>query len=75
MSFFRPLIFFKINFFDSGILLVSNSLDPDQARYFVGPKLGPNSVCKGYQQMSIVGKDLVRINIVSKTIPQLVPKI
>ena len=52
------LIFFKINFFDSGILLVSNSLDPDQARYFVGPGVGPNSVCKGYEQMALVGKEL-----------------
>ena len=26
----------------SGILLVSNGLDPDQARHFVGPDLGPN---------------------------------
>ena len=26
----------------SGIPSVSNSLDPDQARHFVGPDLGPN---------------------------------
>ena len=38
-------------------LTVSNSLDPDQARHFVGPKLGPNSVCKGYEQMTLVGKE------------------
>ena len=29
---------------------VSNSLDPDQARHFVGPDLGPNSLL-GYQQV------------------------
>ena len=34
------LIFFKINFFE--ISSESNSLDPDQARRFVGPDLGPN---------------------------------
>ena len=29
-------------FFSSGLPSVSNSLDPDQARHFVGPDLGPN---------------------------------
>ena len=54
---------------------VSNSLDPDQARNFVGPDLGPyclqrlsadnkmsgwiwvQSVSKGYQQTTKVGKE------------------
>ena len=48
MLFCRLLIFFfqdqlfrkKKNI--SGISPVSNSLDPDQARHFVGPDLGPN---------------------------------
>ena len=31
------------------IIRVSNSLDPDQARYFVGPDLGPNCL-QSYQQ-------------------------
>ena len=51
---------------------MSNNLDPDQARHLVGPDLGPNClqrsgselfakiwvqiVCKGYQQMTPVGK-------------------
>ena len=53
---------------------MSNSLDPDQARHFVGPDLGLNclqglsadnkmsdwiwvqTVCKGYQQTTKVGK-------------------
>ena len=38
-------ISFKINFFSkkscSNTIRVSNSLDPDQARCFVGPDLGP----------------------------------
>ena len=42
----RRLLFFKINIFTkknlSEISLVSNNLDPDQARHFVGPDLGPN---------------------------------
>ena len=55
---------------------MSNSLDPDQARHFVGPDLGQNclqgltaddkmsgwiwvqTVCKGYQQTTKVGKEL-----------------
>ena len=31
---------------------MSNNLDPDQARRFAGPDLGPN--CKGYQQTTKV---------------------
>ena len=38
--------FFKINFFKKKIfrntIRVSNALDPDQDRHFVGPDLGPN---------------------------------
>ena len=33
--------FFQKNYFKNTIE-VSNSLDPDQARQFVGPDLGPN---------------------------------
>ena len=36
----------------SEIPSVSNSLDPDQARHFVGPDLGPNCF-KGYQQQIV----------------------
>ena len=39
------LIFRKINFLKSSFrnnIRVSSSLDPDQARQFVGPDLGPN---------------------------------
>ena len=60
------MFFFKINFFKKffkdyhQMIRVSNSLDPDQARHFVGPDLGPNCLqnCKSYQQMTKVGKDL-----------------
>ena len=42
------LIFFKIRFFEKFFqeyhhsIRLSNSLDPDQARHFVGPDLDPN---------------------------------
>ena len=39
-DFFFNLIFSQKNL--SGISSMSNSLDPDQARHFVGPELGPN---------------------------------
>ena len=38
-GFFLKLTFFKNHL--SGITSVSNSLDPDQVRRFVGPDLGP----------------------------------
>ena len=38
----------------SGIPSLSNSLDPDQARHFVGPDLGPNC----FQQTTLVDKKL-----------------
>ena len=39
---------------------VSNILDPDQARHFVGPDL-VQTVCKGYQKPPLVEKEL-RVN-------------
>ena len=36
---------------------MSNSLDPDQARHFVGPDL-VQTVCKGHQQTTLGGKEL-----------------
>ena len=38
--FFQNQLFQKISFINT--ISVSNSLDPDQARNFVGPDLGPN---------------------------------
>ena len=45
MLFCRLLIFFKIIFLKNSfrnIIRVLNSLDPDQARHFVGPDLDPD---------------------------------
>ena len=36
---------------------MSNSLDPDQVQYFVGPGLSPNCF-KSYQQMTLGDKEL-----------------
>ena len=61
------LFFFKINFFEKKKFRnicnfrVSNSLDPDQDRRFVGPDLGPNCL----QRLSAVGKQLRDICVFS----------
>ena len=57
-------IIFIINFFNNkkfrNTIRVSNNLDPDQARHFVGPDLG--SIClQGYQQMTL-DKELSRVS-------------
>ena len=42
-------LYFKINFFKNflrNIIRVSNGLDPDQDRQYVGPDLGPNCLQK-----------------------------
>ena len=44
-------------------ILVAKSLDPDQARRFVGPELYPNCVQK-FQLTSLAGKELIYISIV-----------
>ena len=41
---------------------MSNSLDPDQGRHFV------QTVCKGYQQTTLVGKELIRSGLTSDII-------
>ena len=53
MLFGRLLIFFKTNFLEyhqyhQSVKLCVNSLDPDQARRFVRPDLGPNCL-ENYQ--------------------------
>ena len=48
-----------LDFFNT--IQVSNSLDPDQARHFVGPDLGPNCLQRlsAYKfKVSLVGKEL-----------------
>ena len=47
-------IFWKLDFFNT--IRVSNSLDPDQARHFVMPDLGPN--CLQRLSADIAGKEL-----------------
>ena len=72
MLFCPPLIFFKINFFEkksfTNTIRVSNSLDPDQVRHFVGPDLGPNCL----QRLSAVGKEIM-INLMTKLLCILSP--
>ena len=54
MLFCRLLIFFKSTFLKNSFrntIRVSNGLDPDQVRHFVGPNLGPNCL----QQLSADG--------------------
>ena len=64
MNFCRLLIFFQNQCFQN-ILRMSNSLDPDQARLFVGPDLGLNCLLrlladhKSYHQL---GKSQVCIS-------------
>ena len=41
-EFFLKITFFKKSLWNT--IRMSNSLDPDQARHFVGPDLGPNSL-------------------------------
>ena len=50
---------FSINYLRN-TFRVLKSLDPEQARCFIGPGLGPN-VCKIHQQMTPVGKELNHI--------------
>ena len=69
MLFCRLLIFFKINFLKNSfrnIIRMSNSLDPDQARRFVGPDLGQN--CLPRLSADVTGKQ--RVNIEHKQIPK-----
>ena len=49
--FFSKLTFSKQSFRNT--IRVSNGLDPDQDRHFVGPDLG-QTICKGYQQTTKV---------------------
>ena len=59
----RLLIYFKINFFEKFFqeytIRVPNSLDPDQARHFLGPDLGPNC----FQRLSADDTSRQRVKI------------
>ena len=52
-----------LDFFNT--IRVSNSLDPDQARYFVGPDLGPN--CLQRLSADNKGKELSTEQLVDTT--------
>ena len=54
-DFFSKSTFWKNSYRNS--IRVTNRLDPDQARHFVGPDLGPNC-CKFYRQTTLGGKEL-----------------
>ena len=52
--FFSKLAFSKSSFRNT--IIVSNSLDPEQAHYYVGPELGP--ICLQSLSADIKGKKL-----------------
>ena len=56
---FSKLTFSKNSFRNT--IRVSNGLDPDQDRHSVGPDQ-VQSVCKGYQQITIVAPSMIRVN-------------
>ena len=63
--FCRLLIFFKITYLKKifmNTIKVSNSLDPDQARHFVRPDLGPNCL----QRLSADDTSRLRVNASSQ---------
>ena len=68
MSYFALLM---LDFFNT--IRVSKSLDPDQARHFVGPDLGPN--CLQRLSADIAGKELNTKQLVDTfwLKPQLLP--
>ena len=52
--------FFRINYFENSfrnIIIVPNSLDSDQTDELSG-LIWVQTVCKGYQQTTLVGKEL-----------------
>ena len=56
------LIFSKSTFLKNSFrntIRVSNSLETDQGQQFVGPDLSPNCLKRLYQQMALVGKELM----------------
>ena len=62
---------FKVNFFDKFFQEYHQSvihLDPDQARHFVGPDLGPNCLQK------LVGKVFIAYRISVKLLSTLFPE-
>ena len=58
--FFSKSTFSKNSF--RNVMKVSNSMDPDLARRFVGPDLGPNCL-QSYQQTTAAADDASRLRI------------
>ena len=58
---FQNKLFSKYSF--RNIIRVSQRLDPDQARQMLG-MIWVQTVCKGYQQTALVGKEL-KVNLES----------
>ena len=59
--FSRLLIIFNIDFFKKkSSEMPPNGLDPDQARHFVGPDLGPNRL-QNDQQTTAAGAELINV--------------
>ena len=56
-DFFQNQLFLKNSFRNT--IRVSNTLDLNQARHFVGPDPVP-TLCKVYQQMTLVGNEYTR---------------
>ena len=54
--FFQNNIYEK--FFHTNTIRVSSSLDPDQARHFVGPDLGPNCLQTDEKMSPLAGREL-----------------
>ena len=57
LFFFRNQLFLEKSFYGCIAKIVSNRLDPDQSRRFVGPDLGQNCL-QSYEQTTLEGKEL-----------------
>ena len=69
-GFFSKLTFSKISYKNSISLRVSNSLDPDQARHYVGPDLDPNCL----QRLSANEASRQKVKGISKCIGHLISR-
>ena len=68
-------LIFKINFFEkdfSNTIRVLKSLDPDQASVMLG-MIWVQTVCKGYHQTTLEGKELIPQIYLQATIFQRLP--
>ena len=56
--FLRSVYFLSKSTYSKKSFRMSNRLDPDQARHFVRPDLGPICLQKNYEQTTLVGNEL-----------------